>query len=364
MKNIILIALSLLLSNSLYAETYDQYAPYKQSYFAKYYSFKENNFLCSDVYSHPHERSDCISLQGAWISKPLENNKIDIAWPTIIEDDDGNRSIDLTLLDANIEEHEIKENCNGGHSYVWLNAYRNDVVGQRYRIETTSATYTDLTTGAVYPITDGGSCGQQGQPYALYPIYGPYKVQVWGDIYPHNGTTPDRRFFWDHTITPNQTAKNKFWVGPGSRTKEVIVQQESWWDSLPCGERLGTTDSLGIGCWALGSGPMDTTTNEPNGLNVIYGRKQTIAKDTGYAWTLTKYDEMGDVEKKMGIRELILLGDANGDNVVEIADVIQVINLVLSGSIDIPHGADCHIDETMTIRDVICTINSVLTSPN
>ncbi len=52
-------------------------------------------------------------------------------------------------------------------------------------------------------------------------------------------------------------------------------------------------------------------------------------------------------------------GDENGDGLVEIIDVIAVINLVLNGSPPV-NGSDCILDNTMTIDDVVCTINATL----
>lgn len=318
-------------STTLHADTYDEYAPYKAKATGDSYDLKDStacdifDSLGGDVY----DNDDCVRFQGHWISNPLGNNKIDIMWNST----------------ANIEEHEIKENCNGGHSYIWLNAYRNDIAGQRYRIETTYATYTDLVTGTVFNITDGGSCGTDGQPYALYQISGPYKLQVWGNIYPHNGTMPDRRFFWDHTITPNVTAKNKFWQGSGSRTRHVILQEESWWDS--------------INGWVLGIGQTGAN-SEPTGLNVTYGREQSIAKGLGYTWTSDHH--MPSLDKR-GTRNHSFLGDTDGNEYVNILDVVHTIKIV-KDNLSASNGADCDLTKSMESTDVLCAIDSLLTNTN
>lgn len=51
-------------------------------------------------------------------------------------------------------------------------------------------------------------------------------------------------------------------------------------------------------------------------------------------------------------------GDADGNGVINISDVIHTINLILSGATSAT--ADCDGNSTLDIADVICSINIVL----
>lgn len=58
----------------------------------------------------------------------------------------------------------------------------------------------------------------------------------------------------------------------------------------------------------------------------------------------------------------IIPGDANGDGLVQITDVVSIINLVLNSG-QSGTGADCNQDQEINILDVVCVINAILNQP-
>ncbi len=200
-----------------------------------------------------------------WATDPTGTNQADVTWGPPSGWPAG----------SSTEEHEIKSNCSGGASMAWLNAYRDYNSGARYTIDTTHATYYDVNSSTTYDITDGGSCGQNGQPYALYDVYNaPYILSVWGNIRFSNGVVA-KRFFWTAKYTNNVTETNSCWSA-GSTSATTILQEEAWWDSQS-------------GWLGTGSGHIDSTTNEPDGTAINYSDYQTIAEGIGYSWTYGNY---------------------------------------------------------------------------
>ena len=51
-------------------------------------------------------------------------------------------------------------------------------------------------------------------------------------------------------------------------------------------------------------------------------------------------------------------GDLNGDQSVDILDVISILNLILEGEYDII--GDMNLDSTMNVMDVVILVNSIL----
>lgn len=243
------LAVLLLFSQFSYAQfdTWDQYVPFWQQMTG-----------LMTVGGNPYSRWATRFYPGT--------NRADIYWG----DPATWTGSPLTWNDPNvsIEEFEIKTNCDGGNTYVWLDAYAN-INGGRTTIQTTRAEYVDLTSGQTFDITAGGSCGTAGQPYAIYNVYNsPYILRVWGTL---TFTGGQRRFFWQEQITQYQTVTDPCWTGPGSNPRTAIKQDEVWWDSASG--------------WVWGSGALDPVSGEPNGTVDTYGRSLTIAKDAGHNWT-------------------------------------------------------------------------------
>jgi hypothetical protein len=201
-----------------------------------------------------------------WATAPTSTNHADVTWGVPSGWPAG----------SSVEEHEIKSNCSGGASFIWVNAFRDTDSGNRYALYTTKATYTDINGNATYDITTGGSCGQDGQPYALYDVWdAPYQIQVWGDIKNPDGSFA-KRFFWQAKYTNYVSESNPCWSA-GTTTATVILQEEAWWDS--------------VGGWLNpGTGDIDPTTHEPTGTGVKWGDFQTIASGIGFGWTYGNYD--------------------------------------------------------------------------
>ncbi len=61
----------------------------------------------------------------------------------------------------------------------------------------------------------------------------------------------------------------------------------------------------------------------------------------------------------IGFEREHIAGDANGDGIVTIDDVIAIINIILAGG-PIVNGSDCNLDGVMNTQDTTCTINIVL----
>jgi hypothetical protein len=219
------------------SETYDLYAPYGRATVATFVDL--------------HARS----VAGQWSTVPVTTTRTDVAWG-----DPAN------WADRSVEEHEIKTDCAGGRSWIWLSAYRSPRYDQRYAIETTKAV---LRIGErTWDITSGGNCGTEGQPYALYHVFPtPYELAVWGKIYSADRSS-FRRFFWQHRIASDQI-DNPCWKGAAPTTRQALRQDELWWDG-----DAGFT----IGAGTLGADGL------PDGTGLVYGRYQYIAKNAGFVW--------------------------------------------------------------------------------
>ena len=122
---------------SALAQTYDQFVTFTE----------RRGGLIVNSYTH--------SSYSEWVINPTGTDKIDLAWCN-----------PANCIPDSIEEFEIKRNCADGQSYVFVNAYRDDVAVTRSPITTTRAVLVDLGTQQETDITN--VCGAAGQPYALY----------------------------------------------------------------------------------------------------------------------------------------------------------------------------------------------------
>jgi hypothetical protein len=202
-------------------------------------------------------------VYSQWASLPRGTDRIDISWgsPKNWDCSAGSDGCPST------EEHGIRRGCSVHGDWVWIYAYRNDHINHRYRILTTKAVL--IRAGKRYDIT--GQCGTEGQPYALAnDVTQPYELEVWGTILDNTGA-PGRRFYWKHQISPPAPVTNRCWPGEGPATRSAVRQDELWWDSATG--------------WVLGGSQMGAN-GEPNGQGAWYGRYQTMALGTGFAWTL------------------------------------------------------------------------------
>ena len=68
--------------------------------------------------------------------------------------------------------------------------------------------------------------------------------------------------------------------------------------------------------------------------------------------------EPGDENIYLG--DEILLGDVNGDEVINVLDVVQLVNMILSGEIMSP-ASDVNGDESLNVLDVVQLVNLILT---
>lgn len=202
-----------------------------------------------------------------WKTNPLPTHT-DVFWVS------PNADLSLHKGDLlSVEEWATKKSCAGGLDFIWLNAYRNDFAdgspSRRYRIETTRAEIR-RDAGPWIDITSGGSCGTNGQPYALERVSAdPYTLRVWGNIYNADGVTVGRRFFWQHTLTYEVQASNPCWQTDSAKQRPAVRQEEAWWDSAHG--------------WATGNGSLGAN-KEPDGILVKYTRWGLIAKGAGWGW--------------------------------------------------------------------------------
>lgn len=198
-------------------------------------------------------------------SEPVSNTRTDFIYHNPNKEPDSGP--------ISVEEWSIKSNCAGGRKFIWLDSFRNDYPdsGKRlnFRIETTRAEI--RTNGAWVDITDGGTCGTDGQPYALFDVTNDsYTLRVWGNLYKADGKTVGRRFFWQDTMSYVPVAANGCWKSDASTVRPAVKQEEAWWDS-----RSG---------WAFGSSGTMNSEGEPDGRVVDYGRWKLIAKGAGPGW--------------------------------------------------------------------------------
>ena len=210
-------------------------------------------------------QSDIEQRVSQWADRLVSPTRIDVTWG------DPNN---WPGPDSSTEEFELKSNCAAGRGFLWLNAFKNENINQRYPIETTKAEI-KISNGSWIDITQGGTCGTQGQPYALAELISePYTLRVWGNIYTINGTV-GRRFFWQHTISHEAASTNACWHNDPIKTRSAIVQEEAWWDSTFGWMSSGAN---------TGAGSMGAN-GEPDGSSVAYVRGQKIAKDVGPGWS-------------------------------------------------------------------------------
>ena len=99
----------------------------------------------------------------------------------------------------------------------------------------------------------------------------------------------------------------------------------------------------------------------PNGLHkqiVIVGYEgellDTYTLNTGLNWTAKNYITNVIAENY----QQSILGDINGDQVVNIQDIILIINMVLAGSND--SSGDVNADGTVNILDIVQLVNIIL----
>lgn len=184
--------------------------------------------------------------EDKWVAFVLEPNVIDVQWGD------------------SIEEHRIRDI--NGTSWVLLDAYRDAKLGLRYAVQVTKAEWAyqghpwqDITT----PDTT---------PYSPVLFTGAYTLRQWGIIKGDpSSPVPDKKFFWQHTITPMNAVTNVCWADTLTSTRPVLRQQEVWWDS-----EQGWTDR---GTGQLGPDGV------PTGADIKYVFWQDMAKDAGYLWT-------------------------------------------------------------------------------
>lgn len=103
-----------------------------------------------------------------------------------------------------------------------------------------------------------------GHPYALVQFDKPYSVRVWAyaDHLP---------FYWQHTLTPNGLVTNVCWHDPLTNTRQVIKQEEVWFDPVKGWHERGGTGNVKDGI--------------PDGTGIVYNWFQNIAKGAGPLWT-------------------------------------------------------------------------------
>lgn len=257
-------------------DKWDQYVPYHSQIGAQLWAFDKSTM-------------SFVSAASQWASAPTSPSGGDVAWG-----DPANWKGPKA-----IEEWETRTNCSGGHSMVFVNAYRDSETGARYPIRTIKAVYVDLSSfeapgGVAFDITTG--CNPQdgqphGQPYAVYNVYGAvYAIKVWGEIWTDGHA--DRRFYWEHQVTPYVPVTNPCWEGDGSETRTAIRQEEAWWDQVP-GAIPGEVQPS-EGTWSRGGGGAPfTDKGTPVDPNPWYGHRNDFGKDAGAGWTVAELDQVG-----------------------------------------------------------------------
>ena len=223
-----------------------------------------------------------------WQTKPTTEGHTEFTWG------DPNHWPSLPGKPIIVEERAVKQNCAGGKAFVWVDAYRNDYPATnkhaRFKIQTTHAEFR-VGAGPWIDITDGGSCGTEGQPYALHDVTtDEYSLRVWGNIYKADAVTVGKTFFWQHSMTYMPSVSNNCWRTDTATARPAVKHHEAWWDS-----QKG---------WSQGSGSMDAS-GAPDGVSVTLGRWSMIGKGAGIGWA-------GSLKDSSAVGDACLQTDTRG----------------------------------------------------
>ena len=169
------------------------------------------------------------------------------------------------------------------------------------------------TTPTKYQITSGGS-----QASTIIPPHG--HLLIWCD-----------------KLSPNKELHASFKLGAEGDELTLMAADKSWTDHFTYPEHDGN-QSVG---------------RYPDGCNDIYlFNIPTIGKDN----RMTSY--------AVAQEESFLLGDVNGDGVVNITDVIYLVNYIMQpeSTTIILKAADVNIDGNINITDAVGIINLILSN--
>ena len=112
------------------------------------------------------------------------------------------------------------------------------------------------------------------------------------------------------------------------------------------------------------SSPSIVNLDNDNDLEIIIGSDQNLSvidiktstTDEQFYW----FTYRGDNHKSGSyVTSNVLLGDLNGDNAINVQDVIMIINIILGSSTEV-QSADLNADGTIDILDVVAIINLIL----
>lgn len=185
---------------------------------------------------------------------PFRESRISSGWESVV----NGSTYEMRWGDS-VEEFHTQENH--GETWLMLDAYSTRGTTTRF---ISWATRTEINRG------DGwvdATPSLQMTPY-LPVITGAMSVRSWGWIV-SNGNTINRWFHYQ-TITPVPQVFNSCWT-KADMTRDVLRQQEAWWDA-----QQGWTDR--------GTGDIDPLTREPNGLNMKFAFRNDVAKGAGHLW--------------------------------------------------------------------------------
>lgn len=153
------------------------------------------------------------------------------------------------------------------------------------------------------------------------------------------------------TTSPDGGGGAYVWIGASDLAAEgtwLWTNNAQFWNGGTGGNSVGGL----FNNWPSG--------NEPDNS----GNQQDAGAISLNGWPLGSVGQWNDVNAANNLYSIVeydvfVEGDANGDGVTDITDIVTIINIALASGM-IVHNSNCTPDGVINIQDVICAINVVL----
>ena len=177
-------------------------------------------------------------------------------------------------------------------------------------------------------------------------------TQIWN--YSHEG---DYSFRFNYNSNPPQ-----YHISPklqGTTGIAVSFYYHNTSDDYPETFQVGystTTDSPDAFTWGNEVTANDQTTWQQYKATFPEGTKYVAVKHTSYDMFCLFFDDFSFEEATS------IIGDVNGDGLVDISDVVQLVNIILNDGNGGNQAADVNNDSHVDISDVVQLVNIILGS--
>jgi len=208
----------------------------------------------------PPAATPALNVLDYW---PFRESHNAVSWESVVTGNTFEMRWPQSDGSVSVEEFHLAENH--GEQWLMLDAY--SVKGQPTRF-VSWATKTEINRGDGWKDATPSLQTTPYLPAATISPSGTVSVRSWGWIV-SNGNTINRWFHYQ-TITPVPQVFNPCWRG-ADMTRDVLRQQEAWWDA-----QQGWTDR--------GTGDIDPLTREPNGNGIKFFYTNDVAKGAGLLW--------------------------------------------------------------------------------